>query len=112
MIKMTVTAVGLNNVVKRLNLASGRLPQKVISIFEESGQRVERRAKRIVRVDTGRLKRSIHHKVTNKGNRQIGLWIGTDVFYSIYVERRYPYLFPSMEAEKPILFMKLTRLDI
>ena len=112
MIKMAVTAVGLNNVVKRLNLAKGRLPKQVIMIFEESGKRVERRAKRIVRVDTGRLKKSIHHRVTNKENRQIGLWIGTDVYYSIYVERRFPYLFPSMEAEKPILFMKLKRLDL
>lgn len=112
MVRMAVTAVGLNNVLKRLDFAKGRISKEVIKIFDESGKRVEAHAKRIVRVDTGRLQRSIHHRVTNRGNRQIGLWIGTDVYYSIYVERRYPYLFPSMEYEKPTLFANLRNLGI
>lgn len=104
--------VGLNNILKKLDNAPNKITAEVQRIFEESAQNIENKAKSTVRVDTGRLKSSIKYRVTNKGKKMIGIIVGSDLYYAIYVERRYPYLFPSAEAEKPILIRKLQNMNI
>jgi hypothetical protein len=109
---MSTTTKGLNKVLQKLKSKKRRMTEEITKIFDETGKSIVIKSKRIVRVDTGRLKKSIHHRVIIQQKRYIILWVGTYVYYSIYVERRYPYLFPSAESEKPILFSKLKRLKI
>lgn len=112
MIRMDVTAVGLNNILQRLEMTKIKVGKEVQKVFEDSKDNIVKNSKRIVRVKTGRLKRSIKGRVTNKGNKFISIYAGTDVPYSIYIERRYPYLFPSFEAEKPRLIRNLRRIKL
>ena len=112
MIRMNVTAVGLNNVLKKLGKVKGKINPEVTRIFKESAKNIEKNSKNIVRVDTGRLQKSIKSHVTNPNKNIIGIYCGTNVPYSIYVERKYPYLFPAMEMEKPNLIRKLQSIDL
>lgn len=65
--------------------------------------RVERRAKQLAPVDTGRLRSSIEHDV-GRDSRGLVARIGTDVTYAIYLEfgtRRMtprPFLRPALQA--------------
>lgn len=61
--------------------------------------RVESAAKRIVRVDTGRLRASITHE-TGVDERGIFGRAGTNVNYALPVEARYPYLRPALGAAR------------
>ena len=112
MIRMDVTAVGLNNILKKLDMTKIKINKEVQQIFEESKDNIVNNSKRIVRKKTGRLMRSIQGRVTNKSNKMIGIYVGTDVPYSIYIERKYPYLFPSFEIEKPRLIRNLKKINL
>jgi HK97 gp10 family phage protein len=82
--------------------------------MEKVGALVERQAKINVtksppehpQVQTGRLRSSIIHQVTNEGN-EITAEIGTNVVYSKYLEfgtsrhSPFPWLFPAVELKKP-----------
>lgn len=64
---------------------------------------VERAAKRLCPVDTGRLRSSITHSVERDGRGLVG-FVGTNVEYAIYVEfgtrymRAQPFLRPALRA--------------
>jgi len=82
--------------------------------MERVGAIVERQAKINVsksppehpQVQTGRLRSSIIHQVTKEGN-EITAEIGTNVVYGKYLEfgtinhSPYPWLFPSIEMQRP-----------
>lgn len=85
-------------------------------------------------VDTGRLRASIHTRygdVNNvftyrddmqnhyNGNLLVDprndifkfeIFVGTNVDYSKYIERRFPYLIPAFESSKPYLARKISNL--
>lgn len=81
--------------------------------MEQVGALVERQAKINVsksgsghpQVKTGRLRSSITHQVTTRGNEIIAE-IGTNVVYSKYLELGtihnppYPFLFPAVESNR------------
>lgn len=62
---------------------------------------VERAAKRLCPVDTGRLRSSITHEIQKDGRGLVGV-VGTNVSYAAYVEfgtsrmRAQPYLRPAL----------------
>lgn len=58
---------------------------------------VEAAAKRIVHVDTGRLRASITHETEVQGDEVVGR-IGSNVEYAMYHEYDFPYLRPSLAA--------------
>jgi hypothetical protein len=66
---------------------------------------VESPAKRQCRVDTGRLRTSIHTEyygsygdLSERPPNELTVHVGTNVEYAVYVERRYPFLFPALES--------------
>jgi HK97 gp10 family phage protein len=67
--------------------------------------KVTRRAKQLVRVDTGRLRSSINDEIGHEGGDLVGR-IGTDVEYAIHQEfgtahmAAQPYLRPGLDAAK------------
>lgn len=69
-----------------------------------AGARIERRAKHLCPVDTGRLRSSITH-ATFSENGALVEHVGTDVEYAAYVElgtskmTAQPYLRPALAAE-------------
>lgn len=65
--------------------------------LERRGIRVETAAKRIVHVDTGRLRDSITHAMGEDDQGRL-VDIGSNVSYAIYQEVDYPYLRPSISA--------------
>ena len=88
--------------------------------MERVGLIVERQAKINVsksppehpRVDTGRLRSSIIHNVTNDNN-SIATEIGTNVVYGKYLEfgtsrhSPYPWLFPAVEMKRAAIIETL-----
>lgn len=83
----------------------GALLPEVVKDIERRCITVERVAKRLVRVDTGRLRASIDHKVEPVGTDVVGT-VGSGaaesdpVSYAAIIEFRYPYLRPALEAAK------------
>ena len=73
--------------------------------LKEAAINVENRAKKIVPVDTGRLRSSI--RILHARFDQLGFEVGTDVEYAASVEVRKPYLFPAFEKTQSELIPKL-----
>lgn len=67
--------------------------------------RVERRAKQLAPVDTGRLRSSVTHEMAEEGGDLVGR-VGTDVDYAPHVElgtsraRAQPFLRPALDAAR------------
>lgn len=62
-------------------------------------QRVVNRAKVLSRVDTGLLRSSITYEIRRTPTGMTSR-VGTNVQYAIYVERRYPFLEPALQAAR------------
>ena len=81
-----------------------KLDSIVIPMLEECGLVCEGYAKQVVRVDTGNLRNSITHTVSEEERK---VYTGTNVEYAAYVEkgtsrsRAYPYLEPAMADHVP-----------
>ena len=73
--------------------------------LKEAAINTERKAKKFVPVDTGRLRSSI--RILHARFDQLGYEVGTDVEYSMSVEVRKPYLFPAFEKTQSELIPKL-----
>lgn len=67
--------------------------------LERRVKRVERRAKGLVDVETGRLRDSIGSEVRREGLGLVGV-VGSDLEYSLVEEIRDPYLRPAVQAAK------------
>jgi HK97 gp10 family phage protein len=84
--------------VNNINEADARLTQGIENALEAMGMQVENHAKAKCPVDTGNLRNSITHTSDSES-----AFIGTDVFYSGYVELGtsrqdpQPYLRPAVE---------------
>lgn len=83
--------------VNNVNEVDARLTQGIENALEAIGMQVENHAKAKCPVDTGNLRNSITHTSDSES-----AYIGTDVFYSGYVElgtsrqRAQPYLRPAV----------------
>lgn len=64
---------------------------------------VETGAKQVVRVDTGRLRSSIHTRQTARTATKFVVATGTKVHYGPIIEARYPYLSRALIASQPEL---------
>ncbi len=83
---------------------SKKAPIKCKEALRKSAILVEKEAKQKCPVDTGRLRSSITHQVTEElGGNAHGAKVGTDVHYGIYVElgtskmAAQPYLVPALK---------------
>ncbi len=56
---------------------------------------ITRDAKDIVRVDTGKLRASIDYDVQTPSEMVVKILVGTNVYYSVFVEVDYPFLRPA-----------------
>lgn len=78
---------------------------KCFQNIEKACLLVEGDAKRMVAVDTGRLRASITHEVEKKGDEVMGR-VGTNVVYGVFQEygsskmAAHPFLRPALESNK------------
>jgi HK97 gp10 family phage protein len=96
--------------IEELVTNNGRLVMEmgpiIREMLEKSIRPVERRAKQLVPVDTGRLRSSLASQI---GPGQVPEWAeaGTNVNYARFVEfgtkymKAQPYLMPALEQSKP-----------
>ena len=85
----------------------GKLNQTRTAL-KEAAIGTERGAKKIVPVDTGRLRSSI--RILHARTDQLGFEVGTDVEYAFDVESRVPYLNPAFQEAKAELILKLEKI--
>lgn len=99
----------VSDLLKRLEK---EVPQQLNKTLIKNGLRIEREAKKIVPVDTGRLKNSIKTQQIEENEVEVG----TNVEYAVDVEfgspnrRPKPYLFPALDIVKPKLLKDLAAL--
>lgn len=90
--------------------AGDAVTKAAVREVKRSALNVESGAKLRSPVDTGRLRGSITHDLSESG---LGAVIGTNVEYSPYVEfgterqRAQPYLLPALEEERPRFYARL-----
>lgn len=115
MVKIRFKSIGVNKLLNNIKNREDELYKKIKKEYISSGIRIVIAAKRtIIRNDniiTGRLLNSIKYTIKEKRRygkiSKIELEVGSVVHYAKYVERRYPFLFPAFEAEKPVLMRNL-----
>lgn len=94
-VRIVFDQAGLKELFEGPNSAAGKHLKKV-------GIRVQRRAKQLCPVDTGRLRSSVAEELGQEGPVLVER-IGTDVNYAPYVElgtsRAQPFLRPALAAE-------------
>lgn len=76
------------------------LPEHLEEASEELGFRVEATAKRLVNVDTGRLRADIGHEIERIGEHIVRTEIGSNVEYAEPQEIDHPYLRPAIEEHR------------
>ena len=104
-----------SNLLRNLPQINEKIKERVKSALRETAMvDVETPAKRQCRVDTGRLRASIHTeyfgnsgKFTIAPKHDLEVIVGTNVDYGRYVERRYPFLFPAFESSRSALLQRL-----
>ena len=115
MIKFSTKFQDVNKVLKNLQNKEDNIYKNIRNEFDKSANRIVIEAKKTIirnnNIITGKLLNSIYANV--KERKKVGklssieLKVGTNVFYAIYVERKFPFLFPSFEIEKPVLMRNL-----
>ena len=121
MIRLKMNAVGLNNLIKRIDKKRTKINKEIQNVFDDSSKNIYHRARALARVDTGQMRAHIKIRVTNRNNSMISILIYDDVKnrqgvnYSFFIEhgtikmRAYPFLFPSLEYERPVLISRLRK---
>lgn len=114
MINMDVEFKGINRVLKNLTEYNKNIENGIREEFEKAGKITVLKAQgTLIRNDnvrTGDLLRSVDYEVDYKKFSSIELKVVAGMFYAKYVERRFPFLFPSVENEKVYLLYRLRRL--
>ena len=119
-----------SKLMKNFPKVSKQVEESVFNALKKTAlEDVETPAKLRCRVDTGRLRASIHteyfgrsgklsispkHKFFGRSGKlsispkhKFEVVVGTNVIYAVYVERRYPYLFPALENSRSALLQRL-----
>jgi len=100
--------------IKRIDLFSKKVNSKVREAIAIAGIDTERVAKKLVPVDTGRLRSSI--RVLRSTNNGLTLEVGTEVDYASKIEfgigglAAQPYLFPAAELARAGLAKAIKRI--
>jgi HK97 gp10 family phage protein len=99
--KFTFEVEGINKVLSELALMEARVQSAAQSVIATYAFRIERTAKRLAPVDTGRLRASITTEL-----KRLAAEVGTDVEYAPYQEfgtykmDANPYLRPALNKHK------------
>ena len=88
---MIVNELDTENVISEID-------QKIAERLYTVGQFLEQDVKAVTPVRTGRLQRSIEHYVDDA---DLSISIGSDLYYSKYVEARKPFLEPAIYRDIP-----------
>lgn len=127
MITVDVPTAEIERLTRKLASYGEAQQQNALDELHEAGLNVESEAKKLVNVDTGRLRASIHMEsskvnptfqyndnegrsfdgsldVTPKG---LEVYVGTNVDYAIVQEQISPYLVPAWEQERVKLIARL-----
>jgi len=120
--RVKFAAVGMENWVQKLKVIQGRINKEIVSIYEESAQNIYHRARAKAQVDTGAMRAHVKVEIKNINKKSISILIYDDVIneygtpYAKFLEfgtsrmKAYPFLYPSMEYETPIIKSRLLRL--
>ena len=128
---MKVRISGIKQAVKNLDDFGQTVTEKLEDVTDEAAINVERVAKKNVRVDTGRLRSSIHPVFTNSSDTNFGYtdkkgnnfdgstnektktdeaFVVTNVEYAQSIEDLDPFLFPAWEAERPQYIKRIKKI--
>lgn len=81
---------------EKFKKAGKEVQSKIDKALMKAGLLVERSAKMIVHVDTGRCRASITTRLAGNATAEVG----TIVEYAPHLEKRYPFLKPALENNK------------
>jgi hypothetical protein len=115
--RLDVKFVGANVIIKSLERFNKNIEKGMKKVLSESLDKIAKDAKNTIitenHVITGNLRDSLRYKLTLSNGIFDGVAgsLDTKVFYDIYVERLYPYLFPAYEAERPNLIRNLNNIS-
>ena len=98
----------LRDATDRLSDLQKEVGDKLEDPADEIGLRIVRTAKRLVRVDTGRLRASLDYGVREAGEWGIKIVCGSNVDYADIIEADYPYLRPAIEQNEDTI-KRITR---
>lgn len=127
MIKVDIPTAEIVRLTRKLASYGEAQEQNAMDELHAAGLNVESGAKKLVNVDTGRLRSSIHMESSevnptfeyndNEGRSFDGsldvspgwmeVYVGTNVDYAIYQEQMSPYLVPAWEQERVKLIARL-----
>lgn len=91
------------NMQNRLKQIENAVDKGLGDAGEVIGIAITMDAKRIVPVDTGKLRASIDYDVNSPGDMVVEILVGTDVHYSVFVEATQPYLRPAVNNNKSLI---------
>jgi HK97 gp10 family phage protein len=99
--KIDITIKGLDEIKKQIQYLEKHAPDELKVATTQSAIYVERQAKHLCPVRTGRLRASITHEILSEGKKHMSK-VGTDVHYAPHVEfgtvkaSAQPYLVPAL----------------
>ena len=122
MVSFSMDTRGITKTLKSLKNKSEKLTTEMHKIHEESVKNMYHRARAMARIDTGAMRAHVKIKIVKKSRTQIIIIIFDDVLnkqgvnYAKFIEfgtkkmRAYPFLFPAMEYERPVIRSRLRRM--
>lgn len=93
----------MDTAIKRLRNLDEAVTQNLEEAAEEIGLRIMADARRLVNVDTGRLRASIETEVQRVMDHVVKVLIGSNVDYAPHQEVISPYLRPAVEKNKDVI---------
>lgn len=111
---MSVKLEGFDEFFDWASDAPQEIKEEVHKVIKQAGASIEREAKSLAPVDTGRLRGSITSK-NNSSGQYMSVEIGTDVEYAEHVEfgtyktKAQPFLFPAYNAQEQRIINDLNK---
>ena len=93
--KIKTEIIGGKELADKFKKAGRTVQDKIDKALYKAGLLVERSAKLIVHVDTGRCRASITTRLVD-----VGAEVGTIVEYAPKLEKKYPFLKPALDVNK------------
>lgn len=109
MIGISVKVEGQKEVIDAIRRAQALIGDGIQKAITAACVEVEKEAKHLVAVDTGRLKQSVTHEVALTAKRTWSGRVGTNVHYGPHVEfgtrrmRAQPWLRPAFENKRKLI---------
>ena len=116
-IEIKLELKGWDELLRKLKKLEGSLEKIGEQAIREVAENIRDTAKRLVRVDTGSLRRSIRLQAKSSNNigvvaggKVVNPKTGREVDYALFQELMYPYLRPAVEMHKHELTQKMKKL--